>query len=120
MNFSRSDIRIARNYFPFAFLILCALIALQACNRGAYKSTNKIYKTKAKHFAKNLSKSPLTDSAGLPFANEWVGTTNFSQRKPSAVVIHHTAQNSCEQTLRTFTLARTLVGAHYVICEDGT
>ena len=35
-----------------------------------------------------------------------VGTTNFSLRKPSLVVIHHTAQKSCDQTLRTFTLAR--------------
>ncbi|RZL14072.1 MAG: N-acetylmuramoyl-L-alanine amidase, partial [Pedobacter sp.] len=34
--------------------------------------------------------------------------------------IHHTAQNSCEQTLRTFTLPRTQVSSHYVICKDGT
>ena len=41
-------------------------------------------------------------------------------RKPDFVIIHHTAQNSCEQTLRTFTLSRTQVSAHYVICKDGT
>jgi N-acetylmuramoyl-L-alanine amidase len=41
-------------------------------------------------------------------------------RKPNFVVIHHTAQNSCDQTLKTFTLARTQVSAHYVICKDGT
>ncbi|HEX6847929.1 MAG TPA: N-acetylmuramoyl-L-alanine amidase, partial [Chitinophagaceae bacterium] len=35
------------------------------------------------------------------------------------VVIHHTAQNSCDSTLRTFTLPRTAVSAHYVICRDG-
>jgi len=34
--------------------------------------------------------------------------------------MHHTAQNSCEQTLKTFTLPRTQVSAHYVICKDGT
>lgn len=50
----------------------------------------------------------------------WVGTTNFGIRKPNYVVIHHTAQNSCDQTLRTFTLTRTQVSAHYVICKDGT
>ena len=36
------------------------------------------------------------------------------------MIIHHTAQNSCLQTLRTFTLPRTQVSAHYVICKDGT
>jgi N-acetylmuramoyl-L-alanine amidase len=41
-------------------------------------------------------------------------------RKPAFVIIHHTAQNSCDQTLRTFTLARTQVSAHYVICKNGT
>jgi N-acetylmuramoyl-L-alanine amidase len=41
-------------------------------------------------------------------------------RKPNFVIIHHTAQNSCEQTLNTFTLPRTEVSAHYVICKDGT
>jgi N-acetylmuramoyl-L-alanine amidase len=41
-------------------------------------------------------------------------------RRPNFVVIHHTAQNSCEETLRTFTLTRTLVSAHYVVCRDGS
>jgi N-acetylmuramoyl-L-alanine amidase len=56
----------------------------------------------------------------LPNAEKWVGTTNFDLRKPNFVVIHHTAQNSCEQTLRTFTMVKTKVSAHYVICKDGT
>jgi N-acetylmuramoyl-L-alanine amidase len=41
-------------------------------------------------------------------------------RKPNFVIIHHTAQNSCEQTLKTFTTTQTEVSAHYVICRDGT
>src|SRR6185369_16770796 len=57
---------------------------------------------------------------GLQYADNWVGTTNFSMRRPNFVVIHHTAQNSCDSTLRTFTLTRTQVSAHYVICRDGT
>ena len=48
-----------------------------------------------------------------------VGTTNFGIRKPSYVIIHHTAQHSTEQTLKTFTLPRTAVSAHYVIGSDG-
>ena len=63
---------------------------------------------------------PVKDSAGYQYADNWVGTTNFSIRRPNFVIIHHTAQDSCEQTLRTFTLPRTSVSAHYVICEDGT
>ena len=63
---------------------------------------------------------PLKDSAGLSYADQWVGTTNFSIRKPNFVILHHTAQNSCDQTLKTFTLERTEVSAHYVICRDGT
>lgn len=56
------------------------------------------------------------------FANDsrWVGTINFGLRKPNFVIIHHTAQNSCEQTLQTFTTKRSQVSAHYVICKDGT
>ena len=41
-------------------------------------------------------------------------------RRPNFVIIHHTAQNSCDQTLKTFTLTRTQVSAHYVICRDGS
>jgi N-acetylmuramoyl-L-alanine amidase len=47
-------------------------------------------------------------------------TPNFNLRKPNFVIIHHTAQNSCEQTFYTFSLQRTQVSAHYVICRDGT
>jgi N-acetylmuramoyl-L-alanine amidase len=47
-------------------------------------------------------------------------TPNYSYRKPNYVIIHHTAQDSCEQTFFTFSLARTGVSSHYVICEDGT
>ncbi len=61
----------------------------------------------------------MKDSAGLNHA-DWVGTTNLSLRKPNFVVIHHTAQNSCEQTLKTFTQTKNPVSAHYVICRDGS
>ena len=48
------------------------------------------------------------------------GTPNFNLRKPSFVIIHHTAQDSCGQTLYTFSLARTSRSSHYVICRDGS
>ncbi|HET9825911.1 MAG TPA: N-acetylmuramoyl-L-alanine amidase [Chitinophagaceae bacterium] len=82
-----------------------------------YRSTNKTYKKQAKAFAKVLAKYPLEDSANnVPF----IGTTNFNLRKPNFVILHHTAQNSCDETLRTFTTTKSEVSAHYLICKDGT
>lgn len=108
-----------RQFLPFITILLIVLFTV-ACSQGKYAATNKAYKKQAKKFGKLLSAYPLKDSAGLPYASDWVGTTNFSMRKPGYVIIHHTAQNNCEQTLRTFTLPRTQVSSHYVICRDGT
>lgn len=100
---------------------LIALIAfLSGCKTTRYSATNKSYRQQIKKYAKLLLEYPVKDSVGLPYADPWVGTTNFSMRRPNFVIIHHTAQNSCEQTLETFTLPRTQVSAHYVICKDGT
>jgi N-acetylmuramoyl-L-alanine amidase len=101
-------------------LLVTAMMMALGCSTGRYRSTNKSYKRQVKDFAKLLERYPLEDSAGLPWAGQFVGTTNLSLRRPNYVIIHHTAQNSCEQTLRTFTLPRTQVSSHYVICEDGT
>lgn len=102
------------------FVILFISAFIFGCSTGKYAETNKSYKKQAKAFSELFREYPLKDSAGLSYADKFVGTTNFSMRRPSYVIIHHTAQNSCEQTLRTFTLPRTAVSAHYVICEDGT
>ncbi|WP_348798748.1 N-acetylmuramoyl-L-alanine amidase [Flavobacterium adhaerens] len=51
--------------------------------------------------------------------SEWVGTVNFNLRKPNFIILHHTAQDSVQQTLKTFTLKHTNVSAHYVISRDG-
>lgn len=99
-------------YVACVIIILCL-----GCARKPYASSNKVYKQQSKEFAKVIATYPLKDSLSNP---SFVGTTNFNLRKPNFVIIHHTAQNSCEQTLKTFTLARTQVSAHYVICKDGT
>ncbi len=92
-----------------------------SCAHNPYTATNKVYKKQAKAFAKAIQKLPATDSIdSVSSAPYFVGTTNFNLRKPNFVIIHHTAQDSCAQTLRTFTLPRTQVSAHYVICKDGT
>jgi N-acetylmuramoyl-L-alanine amidase len=104
---------------PAIFLLLIAVL-IYSCSRNPYAATNKVYKKQAKEYAKLLREYPVEDSLGLNYSPSWTGTTNFSMRRPNFVVIHHTAQNSCDQTLKTFTLARTQVSAHYVICKDGT
>src|SRR5690606_4993019 len=55
----------------------------------------------------------------LNLGENQAGTTNFNLRKPNFVIIHHTAQNSVEHTLSTFTLPRTQVSSHYVIARNG-
>lgn len=102
--------------------ILClvsAVIVFSYCSRNPYAATNKQHKKQAKQIASELKKFPLKDSL-TQIASPWVGTTNFNMRKPNFVVIHHTAQNSCDQTLKTFTNTKTAVSAHYVICKDGS
>ena len=109
----------------FKYLIFIAILislSIYSCAPKPYAATNKEYKKQAKALAKIISQPPkdslLTDSMKLPA--DWAGTINFGLRKPNSVIIHHTAQNSCEQTLKTFTLKKTQVSAHYVICKDGT
>lgn len=102
-----------KKLIPFLLVIFIS----NGCSK--YAATNRSYKKQARAFANELKKQPVNIDSTNTSAN-WVGTTNFSMRRPNFVIIHHTAQNSCEQTLNTFTLPRTQVSAHYVICRDGT
>ncbi len=102
-------------------VIFCAFIIFfgNSCSTGKYAATNKVYKQQAKAFADELIKQPANIDSTM-MAAQWAGTTNFGMRKPNFVIIHHTAQTACDTTLKTFTLPRTQVSAHYVICKDGT
>lgn len=104
------------NWFSFAITFFSVIIIVYSCHYGPYAATNKSYKKQVKAFSKIIRKYPLEDSSSAAF----IGTTNMTMRKPNFVIIHHTAQNSCDQTFKTFTLPRTEVSAHYVICRDGT
>lgn len=102
-------------------LVCCTALLFWGCAHKPYSATNKTYRKQANRFANTLQAQPgieANDSIKAP--QSFVGTTNFSMRKPNFVVLHHTEQKSCEQTLKTFTLPRTEVSAHYVICRDGT
>jgi N-acetylmuramoyl-L-alanine amidase len=93
---------------------------MSACTVNPYRKSNHIYKDQAKVLARQIEQYPLAEALdSVPPAPYWVGTTNFNLRKPNFVIIHHTAQNSCPETLNTFTVARTQVSAHYVVCRDG-
>lgn len=100
---------------PKIVCFLVFVLLINSCSSNKYAATNKVYKRQVKAFAKQIKKYPLEGSR-----SSWIGTTNFGMRKPNFVIIHHTAQNSCAETLRAFTLSRSQVSAHYVICKDGT
>lgn len=103
-------------------LILWVMVAtIYSCAPKPYATTNKVYRQQAKQYASVLKAQPASvPAAGAPTAVNWIGTTNFNMRRPNYVIIHHTAQSSCDTTFHTFTLPRTQVSAHYVICSDGT
>lgn len=103
-----------------ALLITGTLII--SCASNPYAPTNRVHKKQAKALSKELKVLPPPSpgpNAMQNYAEDWVGTTNFSLRRPNIVVIHHTAQNSVDQTLKTFTLRRTQVSSHYVIGRNG-
>ena len=103
-------------------MFMLPLLVASACTTNKYAATNKIYKDKTKAFANTIKSMPpiaqQIDSIA-PEQQTFIGSVNFGIRKPNFVVIHHTAQTSLDQTIKTFTLTRTEVSAHYVVSRDG-
>ena len=95
-------------------LVTIAISVVAACSSSPYAPTNKVYKKQTKELTNAVRKMPEN-----PAGQDFVGTVNFGLRKPNYVIIHHTAQNSTQQTLKTFTTPKTQVSAHYVIGRDG-
>lgn len=110
------------SYLLIPAILVMSITLFNACAPKPYAASNKIYKAKIKAIEKLIAAQPIDSVAAdsVKYPRYWAGTTNFGMRKPNYVIIHHTAQNSCEETLNTFTLERTQVSAHYVICKDGT
>ena len=103
-------------------LVTAILFLMVSCASNPYGPTNRMHKKQIKELSKELKVLPPPapgTAAMLKYADNWVGTTNFSLRRPNLVIIHHTAQDSVGQTLKTFTLERTQVSAHYVIGRHG-
>jgi len=107
----------SRSLFLIAFTLL-----VSACSTNKYAATEKIYKQKAKDFSKIIRSIPPEGQLYDPLeaANQtWVGSVNFGIRKPNFVIIHHTAQDSLAQTIKTFHSTKAGTSAHYVISRDG-
>lgn len=106
------------NIFFSAFL---SIAFMASCAGGKYASTEKIYKKNAKQFAKSYEEQPTASQLDriIYTDKEWIASTNFGVRKPNYVMIHHTAQDSLEQTIKTFHNQRVGVSSHYVIGRDG-
>ncbi len=106
-----------------AFLLICVSLAFASCSRDIYRENNHAHKKAVKDATTIIQEIPKTKAElkydTLSITDEWIGTTNFSIRKPNYVIIHHTAQDSLEQTITTFTLSRTQVSSHYVVGRDG-
>ena len=97
-------------------------LLLTSCGSNPYAKTNKIYKQRTELYAKQLKQFPLGNKENdtlLNYGKFWVGTTNFNLRRPNYVIIHHTAQDSLEETLNTFTMPAKEVSSHYVIDDNG-
>jgi N-acetylmuramoyl-L-alanine amidase len=105
------------------YLLLIGTVAISACSpKGPYALTNQVYKDKTKGFTQTIAQeqpAALADSTGIVIPSEFVGTVNFGIRKANYVIIHFTAQDSVQQTLKTFTVTQTQTSAHYVIAKNG-
>jgi N-acetylmuramoyl-L-alanine amidase len=111
----------ATKKWPKSLLLFASVALFSNCSTSKYAATDKVYKTMAKDFANTIKATPPVNQTIDSLNNEqyFVGTVNMGMRKPNYVMIHHTAQDSTEQTLRTFTISRTAVSAHYVVGRDG-
>ena len=109
-----------RAALKFSFVLITGL-ATVSCAINPYAATNRAYKKQAREYGRSLwvVPEPKPEEVTYQLGDYWVGATNFNLRKPNYVVIHHTAQNSTAQTLKTFTTPATQVSAHYVIGRDG-
>ncbi|POY39076.1 N-acetylmuramoyl-L-alanine amidase [Solitalea longa] len=102
----------------FKSIPLLSVLLLAACSSNPYSASKKIYKQQLKTLVKTIKQTEPYVLDSVPAA-EWISTVNFNLRKPNFVIIHHTAQDSLGQTLKTFTLTKTQVSAHYVVSKDG-
>ncbi|WP_369048662.1 N-acetylmuramoyl-L-alanine amidase [Tenacibaculum sp. UWU-22] len=102
----------------YKYIYLFIIIGVfSSCSTNIYKIAKRNYKKEAKKLGKSLRFIPVDTINNKKVTV--IESQNFSLRKPNFIIIHHTAQDSCKQTYKTFALQRTQVSSHYVICKDG-
>lgn len=98
------------------------ILIMVSCSANPYRKISKLQKNKIDSLKQELSvinPTLLYDSLNNQIETAYIPTVNLGLRKPNFVIIHHTAQDSLAQTIRTFTLESTQVSAHYIIIESG-
>jgi N-acetylmuramoyl-L-alanine amidase len=104
----------------YVYIVLIALLA--SCSPKPYQKAKKIQEEKVKEVITKIDEHQapeLFDTLGNALKTSFIPTVNFGSRKPDFVIIHHTAQDSLSQTIKTFTLEHTQVSAHYVVSRTG-
>ncbi|WP_017257026.1 N-acetylmuramoyl-L-alanine amidase [Pedobacter arcticus] len=102
------------------FLVVIAFLA--SCSPKPYDKARKIQEEKVKEVITKIDmhQAPeLFDTSGTALKTSFIPTVNFGSRKPDFVIIHHTAQDSIQQTIKTFTLEHTQASAHYIVGRNG-
>lgn len=98
-----------------------------SCSHRIHSATGR--STKAYYSTLKMVRAQYTDYAPLNLVSDSLRYTtllepspNFGARTPNLVILHHTAQNSCLQALKTLTndKAAGRVSSHYLVCKDGT
>ncbi|RZL37436.1 MAG: N-acetylmuramoyl-L-alanine amidase [Pedobacter sp.] len=110
-----------KKLFVKSIYLFALCFVFVGCKTSKYAATDKVYKKLADGFANTIKAFPPQGQQVDSLNNEqyFVGTVNMGIRKPNFVMIHHTAENSLAQTIKTFTTARTGVSSHYVVSRDG-
>lgn len=102
--------------------LIIVLLSFMACSPKPYQRAKKIQEDKVKQVLLQIDEHQapqLSDTLGNPLKTSFIPTVNFGTRRPDFVIIHHTAQDSIEQTIKTFTLEHTQASAHYIVGRKG-
>jgi N-acetylmuramoyl-L-alanine amidase len=99
------------------WILFVIAMTICSCKTNPYYNSTKSYKKQLKNYQRIISSrntKPVDTKTPI-----WISTVNFNLRKPNFIILHHTAQDSLAQTIKTFTSTKTEVSAHYVIGDDG-
>ncbi|MCD2421236.1 N-acetylmuramoyl-L-alanine amidase [Niabella pedocola] len=81
----------------------------------------RIYAENINKIIDQISGTPDDQKNPAVNADNWYAAIDFNIRKPQFIILHHTSQQSVEQTLFTFSVRKTdETSAHYVIGRNGT